>query len=91
MDDRRGDGDDGWNVWYRRSTDGGLTWSGEVRISDARSGTVYKRRRGFDEPYGDYGEIAVTQGGGTIAVWGEGPSYLGPGGSWYNQTLEASP
>jgi hypothetical protein len=87
MDDRRGDGDDGWNVWYRRSTDGGLTWSRALRISDALSGTAYKRRRGFDEPYGDYGEIAVTPGDGTIAVWGEGPSYLGPGGSWFNRTL----
>jgi hypothetical protein len=91
MDDRRGDGDDGWNVWYRRSTDGGLTWSRAVRISDARSGTAYKRRRGFDEPYGDYGEIAVTPSGGTVAVWGEGPSYLGPGGSWFNRTLGPSP
>jgi BNR repeat-like domain len=87
MDDRRGDGDDGWNVWYRRSTDGGLTWTRAVRISDAISGTMYKRRRGFDEPYGDYGEIAVTPVGATIAVWGEGPSYLGPGGSWFNRTL----
>ena len=87
MDDRRGDRDDGWNVWYRRSTDGGITWSRAVRISDAVSGTVYKRRRGFDEPYGDYGEIAVTPTGATIAVWGEGPSYLGPGASWFNRTL----
>jgi hypothetical protein len=87
MDERRGTGDDGWNVWYRRTADGGLTWSGALRISDALSGTVYKRRRGFDEPYGDYGEISVTQTGATIAVWGEGPSYLGPGGSWYNRTV----
>ena len=23
--------------------------------------------------------------GKTVAVWGEGPSYLGPGGVWYNR------
>ena len=32
----------------------------------------------------DYGEIAVTNGGKTIAVWGEGFSWLGPGGVWIN-------
>ena len=29
---------DAWNTWYRRSTDGGATWSAPVRISDATSG-----------------------------------------------------
>jgi hypothetical protein len=48
---------------------------------------VYKRRRGFDEPYGDYGEIAITPAGETIAVWGESVSYFGPGGTWFNRTL----
>ena len=36
------------------------------------------------EPYGDYGEIAVTNRGKTIAVWGEGFSWIGPGGVWIN-------
>jgi hypothetical protein len=84
MDDRNG-GDDAWNVWYRRSTDGGKSWGRTVRISDARSGTAYKDRAGFLEPYGDYGEIAVTSGGATVAVWGEGRSYAGPGGTWFNR------
>ena len=39
---------------------------------------------GFGEIYGDYGEIAVTNAGRTIAVWGEGFSYNGPGGTWFN-------
>jgi hypothetical protein len=37
------------------------------------------------EAYGDYGEIAITSGGKTIAIWGEGDSYTGPGGTWYNR------
>jgi hypothetical protein len=74
-----------WNVRYRTSTDLGTTWSKAVRISDAFSGTAYKTRRGFAEFYGDYGEIAVTNRGRTVAVWGEGSSYVGPGGVWFNR------
>jgi hypothetical protein len=75
---------DAWNVWYRSSRDGGATWSAPVRISDATSGAGYKTPAGFLEVYGDYGEIAVTSGGKTIAAWGEGFSWTGPGGSWFN-------
>jgi hypothetical protein len=74
-----------WNVWYRASTDLGATWSGAVKISDATSGTAYKNANGFREFYGDYGELAITSSGETVAVWGEGPSYNGPGGVWYNR------
>jgi hypothetical protein len=81
MDQRTGR----WNTWYTRSTDLGQTWSPAVRISDARSGTAYKSRRGFLEVYGDYGEIAVTDDGRTVATWGEGTSYYGPGGVWFNR------
>jgi hypothetical protein len=80
----RGDDPDLWNVWYRSSGDGGRTWSSPVRISDASSGAGYKTAAGFFEPYGDYGEIAVTSRGATVAVWGEGFSWLGPGGVWIN-------
>ncbi len=76
---------DVWNVYYRRSTDGGATWSAPVRISDATSGTAYKTAAGFLEIYGDYGEIAITSTGKTIAAWGEGASYTGPGGVWFNR------
>jgi hypothetical protein len=86
MDDRRRE-DRAWNVWYRRSTDGGLTWTPAVRISDGRSGSAYKAPGGFREPYGDYGEIAVLSSGATIAIWGEGRSYFGPGGSWFNRQV----
>lgn len=76
---------DAWNVWYRRSTNGGTTWSTPVRISDATSGAPYKTAAGFAEVYGDYGEIAITSTGKTIAIWGEGISYTGPGGVWFNR------
>jgi Neuraminidase (sialidase) len=74
---------DRWNIWYRRSANGGTTWSTAVRISDASSGAKYKNADGFLEFYGDYGEIAVMSNGKTIATWGEGFSWLGPGGSWF--------
>jgi hypothetical protein len=76
-----------WNVWYRTTSDLGGTWTSAVRISDATSGAVYKKENGFVEFYGDYGEIAVTSAGKTIAAWGEGESWLGPGGTWFNREL----
>ena len=76
-----------WNVWYRTSKNLGSTWVGDVKISDATSGTDYKNKKGFIEFYGDYGEIAITGSGNTVAAWGEGPSYLGPGGVWFNREL----
>jgi hypothetical protein len=81
MDQRTGR----WNVWYTTTDNLGLTWSTPVRISDATSGTAYKNAQGFAEVYGDYGEIAITSAGNTVAVWGEGISYTGPGGVWFNR------
>ncbi|MDH4112089.1 MAG: glycoside hydrolase [Actinomycetota bacterium] len=80
-------GPDAWNVWYRSSTDGGVSWSSPVKISDATGGTAYKTAIGFREPYGDYGEAAITNTGRFIGVWGEGDSYTGPGGVWINRQL----
>jgi hypothetical protein len=70
---------------FRRSTDGGSTWSTPIRISDATSGAAYKSAAGYAEIYGDYGEMAITNKGKTIAAWGEGISYTGPGGVWVNR------
>ena len=78
---------DAWNVWYRSSADGGASWSAPVRISDATAGAAYKTAAGFAEVYGDYGETAITSTGKTIAIWGEGTSYTGPGGVWFNRQL----
>ena len=78
-----GDNPDAWNVWYRTST--GTTWSAPVKIDDAPPGAAgYVGADGFGEIYGDYGEIAVTNTGKTFATWGEGFSYTGPGGTWFN-------
>jgi hypothetical protein len=76
---------DAWNTMYRRSSDGGLTWSTPVRISDATSGAVYKSAAGYAEVYGDYGEMGITNQGRSIATWGEGINYTGPGGVWVNR------
>jgi hypothetical protein len=76
---------DAWNVWYRSSPDGGVNWSPPVQISDAAPGAAgYVNANGFGEIYGDYGEVAITSAGKTIATWGEGFSYTGPGGTWFN-------
>ena len=83
MDNRTGQ----WNTWYRRTTDGGLTWSDARRLSDLPDGATYKSSQGFGFPYGDYGQLAIGARGSTHAIWGEGPSYNGPGGAWYTRSL----
>jgi BNR repeat protein len=85
MQTANGDDPDAWNVWYRASSNGGRTWTTPVKIDDAPAGAAgYVSAGGFDEIYGDYGEIAITSAGTTIAAWGEGFSYNGPGGTWVN-------
>ena len=82
-----GDNPNAWNVWYRSSSNGGRQL---VRARQARRRLGGRRHpgyinaSGFDEIYGDYGEIAVTSAGKTFAIWGEGFSYTGPGGTWFN-------
>ena len=92
MDDRNGfdpGGDDPsarWNVYYRSSTNGGTAWSGEAKLSQYAAGYAYKYatpKDGFAEPYGDYFELDIDSAGQTQAIWGEGPSYVGPGNVWY--------
>lgn len=89
QDDRNGfdaGGDDPsarWNTYYRSSGDGGRTWSPEVQLSDFVPGYDYKLAEGYLEPYGDYFELDVDGDGRTHALWGEGPSYAGPGTVWY--------
>jgi hypothetical protein len=76
---------DAWNAMSRLSTDGGASWGAASRVSDATSGAAYKSPAGFAEVYGDYGEIAFTNVGKAVVVWGEGLSYTGPGGVWFNR------
>ena len=86
MQTENGDNPDAWNVWYRSSPNGGKTWSSPVKLNDAGAGPPgYVNSDGsFQEIYGDYGEIAVTSAGKTFAAWGEGFSWTGPGGTWFN-------
>jgi BNR repeat protein len=71
-----------WNVWYRASADGGVTWSGEARISGYVPGYSYLTTDGFGLPYGDYFEMDVDSLNSTQIVWGESDSYAGPGNIW---------
>jgi len=75
----------GFNTWYKRTTNGGSSWSADVRLSDQTTGAPYKNANGYAFPYGDYGEIAVDSNGRNYVVWGEGISYTGPGGTWYTR------
>lgn len=78
-------GPTGWNTWYRRSTDGGGTWGSQIKLSDATGGAPYKTANGYAFPYGDYFDIAVNASGQNFVIWGEGPNYVGPGGTWFTR------
>ena len=75
-----------WNTYYRRTTDGGATWEAIVKLSDRTRGAPYKHPAGYTFPYGDYCGLAVDRNGTNHAIWGEGISYDGPGGSWYTRS-----
>jgi len=76
----------GWNTWYRRTTDGGMSWTTpDIRLSDLASGAPYKSVNGYAFPYGDYHELSVDSLGRNHVVWGAGASYTGPGGTWYTR------
>ncbi len=75
----------GWNTFYRRTTDGGATWSETTQLSDRTTGAPYKNRAGYMFPYGDYLSLSVDAEGTNHVIWGEGASYDGPGGVWYTR------
>jgi hypothetical protein len=94
QDDRNGfdpggdDPDARWNTYYRSSTNRGAAWSPEAQLSQFVSDPVYDYKfgppnDGYAEPYGDYFELDIDGAGVTHALWGEGPSYAGPGNVWY--------
>ena len=82
-DDGLADGTARWNEYYRTSLNGGSSWSRERQISQQASGYSYSFPDGFNEPYGDYQEMDIDPMGRTQLVWGEGPSYNGPGNVWH--------
>ena len=73
-----------WNTFYRSSTNGGATWSGESKISGYVPGYPYIRLSGFSFPFGDYFTIGIDNQGRTQAVWGEGLNFRSPGSIWYS-------
>jgi hypothetical protein len=80
-----------WNTYYRASADGGATWSPETKLSAFVSGYTYKLatpKDGYLQPYGDYFEIDIDSSGKTVALWGEGNSYFGPGNVWFARQVE---
>lgn len=84
MDNREGAA--AWNTYYSRSPNAGSTWRPEKVLSNLGSGASYKTTLGFTYPYGDYFDLDVNGVGRTFAIWGEGPSYAGPGGAWYTRS-----
>ncbi len=73
-----------WNTYYRSSTNGGATWSPEVRLSNYVPGFSYIDPKGFKFPFGDYFEMDIDNHGDTQIVWGEGLTYESPGSIWYS-------
>jgi hypothetical protein len=73
-----------WNVYYRSSSNGGATWSSEVKLSSYVPGYRYIRNQGFSFPFGDYFEIAIDGEENTQAIWAEGLNFRTPGSIWYS-------
>ncbi len=71
-------------MWYRSSSDGGHTWSAEVKVSQFRSGYSYVTSAGFAFPYGDYYILNLDPKGHVHIAWGEGPNWVGPGNTLYS-------
>jgi hypothetical protein len=84
MDARAANGGmDRWNVYFRRSTNGGSTWSNEVDLSTYVSGSTYIFSDGFRFPFGDYFEMDIDDQGVNHLIFGEGINYDSPGSIWY--------
>ena len=71
-----------WNTYYRSSTNGGATWSDEVRLSGYVPGYRYITKKAFRFPFGDYFGMAIDNHNDTHVVWGEGMNYQSPGSIW---------
>ena len=76
-----------WNVYYRASTNGGSSWSGETVLSTYVSGYSYIFADGFRFPFGDYFDMDIDNQGHTQTAWGEGYNWLTPGDVWYTRQL----
>jgi hypothetical protein len=74
-----------WNVYHRRSSDGGARFTPEVDLSTFVGGLSYIQPAGFSYPFGDYYEIDIDDRGDSQLVWGEGLNWLAPGSIWYTR------
>jgi hypothetical protein len=87
MDDRNDSLDgtvdhvDGWNLWYRTSTNGGASWTTPgQQISTFDPSQSQETAHGFLFPYGDYTGIALNPNCPTdapVVTWGEGHDWVG--------------
>ena len=84
MDERTGK----WNVFFRKSNDGGQHFGSTVRISSFVSGYPYLTPKGYNLPYGDYFQLTVDPANQTVMDFGEGPNYNGPGNIWTAHSLD---
>jgi hypothetical protein len=76
-----------FNTWYAASSDGGASWSKQVKLSNLTSGAPYKSDAGYTFTDGDYFGVAVSSVGVTYAIWGEadGSSIYCCGDVWYTK------
>lgn len=69
-----------WSTFYEQTIDGGETWLDEaVPLSGAEGGYAF--------PYGDYMGLGVGENGIDHLAWGEGPSWTGPGATWFTRRV----
>lgn len=74
-----------WNTWYKRTTNGGGSWTADVKLSNLATGAGYKNSAGYAFPYGDYFEMETNATGTNFVIWSEGDDYIGPGGAWFTK------
>ena len=74
-----------WNLYYRSSTNGGASWSGESILNSYVAGYNYIFSNGFRYPFGDYFTMTIDGQNHTQAAWGEGYNYSTPGDVWYTR------
>ena len=76
-----------WNVYYRRSTNGGSSWSDETVLSTYVAGYSYLFTDGFRFPFGDYFDMDIDSQSHTQTAWAEGYNWIAPGNVWYTRQL----
>jgi hypothetical protein len=77
-----------WNLFFRKSTDGGESFGQTAQISSFVPGYPYLHSNGYDMPYGDYFSMVVDMNNQTQMAFGEAPSYQGPGNQWVSHSLD---